>query len=119
MVDKNSLDFLPKVFQTNTNRRFLNATLDQLLQEPDLGRIYGYIGRQDLSPSYQKGDAYVQELDSYSQHYQLEPGLVINKRIFNTNNFKTDNAYNYVDLLNAITLEGGITSNFPDSQEPQ
>jgi hypothetical protein len=111
MVDKKSLDFLPKVFQTNTNRRFLNATLDQLLQEPDLGRVYGYIGRQDLSPSYQQGDAYVQESDSYSQHYQLEPGLVINKRIFNTNNFKTDNAYNYVDLLNAITQEGGITNN--------
>ena len=111
MVDKKSLDFLPKVFQTNTNRRFLNATMDQLLQEPNLGRIYGYIGRQDLSPAYQNGDAYVQELDSYSQFYQLEPGLVINKRIFNTNNFKTDNAYNYVDLLNAITTEGGITNN--------
>ena len=111
MVDKKSLDFLPKVFQTNTNRRFLNATMDQLLQEPNLSKIYGYIGRQDLSPAYQNSDAYVQESDSYSQFYQLEPGLVINKRIFNTNNFKTENAYNYVDLLNAITSEGGITGN--------
>jgi hypothetical protein len=111
MVDKKSLDFLPKVFQTNTNRRFLNVTMDQLLQEPNLGRMYGYIGRQDLSPAYQNGDAYVQEIDSYSQFYQLEPGLVINKRVFNTNNFKTENAYNYVDLLNAITSAGGITDN--------
>jgi hypothetical protein len=110
MVDKKSLDFLPKVFQSNTNRRFLNATMDQLLQEPRLDRLYGYIGRQDLSPAYQQGDAYVNETDSYSQFYQLEPGLVINKRVFNTNNFKIDNAFNYVDLLNSITLEGGITN---------
>ena len=110
MVDKKSLDFLPKVFQSNTNRRFLNATMDQLLQEPNLDRLYGYVGRQDLSPAFQKGDAYVQETDSYSQFYQLEPGLVINKRVFNTNNFKVDNAFNYVDLLNAITLGGGITN---------
>ena len=111
MVDKNSLEFLPQVFRTNTNKRFLNATVDQLIQEPNMGRIYGYIGRQDLSPAFQQGDAYVQESDSYSQYYQLEPGLVINKRIVGTNNFKKDNAYNYVDLLNGIAQEGGINTN--------
>ena len=111
MVDKKSIDLLPKVLQTNTNRRFLNATLDQLIQEPTLSKTYGYIGRQDLSPAYAAGDPYVQENDSYSQYYQLEPGLVINKRIFNTNNFKTENAFNYVDLLNSITSEGGLTNN--------
>ena len=110
MVDKKSLDFLPKTFQTNTNRRFLNATVDQLIQEPNLGRVYGYIGRQDLSPAYREGDAYVQELDSYSQYYQLEPGLVINRRIANTENFKKSNAYNYVDLLNGIATAGGINT---------
>jgi len=99
MVDKSSLNFLPKTFQTNTNRRFLNATVDQLIQEPNLGRVYGYIGRQDLSPAYRTGDAYVQEVDTYSQFYQLEPGLVINKRVANTQTIKKQNAYNYVDLL--------------------
>jgi hypothetical protein len=110
MVDKKSLDFLPKVFQTSANRRFLNATMDQLIQEPNLGRVYGYIGRQDLSPAYRDGDAYVQENDSYSQFYQLEPGLVINKRIANSESFKKTNAYNYVDLLNGVALEGGINT---------
>ena len=110
MVDKNSANFLPKVFQTKTNNKFLNATVDQLIQEPNLSRLYGFIGRQDLSPAYEATDAYVTESDSYSQFYQLEPGLVINKRVFNTNNFAIDNAYNYVDLLNGITLAGGITT---------
>ena len=110
MVNKKSLDFLPQVFRTNTNRRFLNATMDQLIQEPNMGRIYGYIGRQDLSPAYRTGDAYVQELDSYSQYYQLEPGLVINKRISGTDNFRKSNAYNYVDLLNGVAQAGGINT---------
>ena len=110
MVDKKSLDFLPQTFRTATNRRFLNATMDQLIQEPNMARLYGYIGRQNLSPAYKAGDAYVEEIDSYSQYYQLEPGLVINKRIAGSENFRKENAYNYVDLLNSIALEGGINT---------
>jgi hypothetical protein len=110
MVDKKSLDFLPQTFRTATNRRFLNATMDQLIQEPNMSRIYGYIGRQDLSPAFKEGDAYVNELDSYSQYYQLEPGLVINKRIVGSENFRKENAYNYVDLLNGVAIEGGINT---------
>ncbi len=29
-----TVDFLPEIFQTSTNRQFLSATLDQLVQEP-------------------------------------------------------------------------------------
>lgn len=108
---KKSSDFLPGVFRTNTNRRFLNATVDQLIQEPRMSSVYGYIGRQDISPTYKVDDAYVRETESYSQFYQLEPGLVINQRIAGTNKFKKSNAYNYVDLLNGIALEGGINTN--------
>ena len=43
--------FLPDVFQTDTNKKFLNATLDQLVSEPDLKRVDGYIGRK-LSPTF-------------------------------------------------------------------
>jgi hypothetical protein len=107
---KLSNEFLPTVFRTNTNRRFLNATVDQLIQEPRMTSIYGYIGRQDISPNYKPEDAYVRETESYSQFYQLEPGLVINQRIAGTNRFKKTNAYNYVDLLNGIALQGGINT---------
>ena len=111
MVDKKSIDFLPQVFRTSTNSRFLNATVDQLIQEPNLNQIFGYIGRKNLSPSYKKEDAYIQEDDSYSQYYQLEPGLVINQRVAGTNKFIKQNAYSYIDLLNGIALEGGINNN--------
>ena len=111
MAKRKSTDFLPQVFQTSANKRFLNATLDQLLQEPSLTKIYGYIGQQDQSPVYNKSDYYINEGDNYAQFYQLEPGVVIKKRLVNTNNFKTDNVYTYPDLLNQIISDGGIANN--------
>jgi hypothetical protein len=39
-----TLQFLPEVFRTETNKKFLNATTDQLLSEPNLVKVSGYIG---------------------------------------------------------------------------
>ena len=39
-----TLDFLPEIFRTESNSQFLGATLDQLVQQPNLRRIQGYIG---------------------------------------------------------------------------
>jgi hypothetical protein len=111
MAKRKSTDFLPQVFQTKSNTRFLNATLDQLIQEPSLTKIYGYIGQQDQSPVYKTTDYYINEGDNYAQFYQLEPGVVIKKRQVNTNNFRTDNVYTYPDLLNQIVSDGGIANN--------
>ena len=46
-----TIQFLPEVFRTEPNRKFLNATVDQLISEPNLKRVNGYIGRK-LAPSY-------------------------------------------------------------------
>ena len=108
MVKRKSVNFLPGVFQTQTNRRFLNATMDQLIQEPALQQIYGYLGQQDLSPNYKTGDFYVNEIDQYSQFYQLEPGLVVRRKQNNSNNYVNQNVYNYVDILNQISSDGGL-----------
>ena len=111
MAKRKSIDFLPNVFKTSSNKRFLNATLDQLIQEPALKKIYGYIGQQDQSPVFQNTDYYISEGDNYSQFYQLEPGIVIKKRDFNSNTYKVDNVYNYPDLLNQIVSDGGLNNN--------
>ena len=108
MVSRKSINFLPGIFQTQTNRRFLNATMDQLIQEPQLTQIYGYLGQQDLSPNYKTGDFYVNEPDQYSQFYQLEPGLVVRRKQSNSNNYVNQNVYNYVDMLNQISSDGGL-----------
>jgi hypothetical protein len=33
MARTRTVDFLPEIFQTSTNKQFLSATLDQLVQE--------------------------------------------------------------------------------------
>jgi hypothetical protein len=111
MANRKSVNFLPTVFQTQTNRKFLNATMDQLIQEPSLEQVYGYIGQQDLSPNYQSNDYYIKESDDYSQFYQLEPGLIVRKKLPNSNNFVNENAYTYIDMLNQISSDGGVISN--------
>ena len=50
MVSKvRTLDFLPDIFRTNTNAQVLNATLDQLVQQPNLKQ-----GSFIMFPSYMK-----------------------------------------------------------------
>ena len=111
MAKRKSENFLPQVFRTLGNKRFLNATMDPLIQEPSLKKMYGYIGQQDQSPVYSTSDYYINENDSYSQFYQLEPGVVIKKRQLGTNTYKVSNVYNYVDLLNQISADGGLNNN--------
>jgi hypothetical protein len=68
-----SVDFLPEIFRTETNKQFLNATLDQLIQEPQLKRIQGYIGRQFGSDI---DDGYVVETTKNRTNYQFEPTVI-------------------------------------------
>ena len=53
-----TVNFLPEVFRTETNKKFLNATLDQLVSEPNFTKVNGYIGRK-FSPTYKTNDNYV------------------------------------------------------------
>ena len=89
--------FLPDVFQTDTNKKFLNATLDQLVSEPDLKRVDGYIGRK-LSPTFKSSDSYLAETSATRQDYQLEPSVVILNSITKDVDFVTT----YQDTLNKI-----------------
>ena len=112
MVARRTLDLLPQVFQTETNKRFLNATMDQLIQEPVMTRLSSYVGRAEGNPTYKSGDPYVREGDSFSQYYQLEPSLIVRRRIDGVDReYKIDNSYSYLDLLNKISSAGGITDN--------
>lgn len=96
--------FLPDVFRTDTNKKFLNATIDQLVSEPKLKKINGYIGRK-LSPSYNPSDNYIIESDKSRQDYQLEPSLIIKNTVTNNIDFATT----YTDIINQIKYNGGLT----------
>jgi hypothetical protein len=101
MAVKKTLDFLPIIFRSDTNNKFLSATLDQLVEEPDLTRLHGYIGRK-FAPTYKAGDSYITESSGNRQNYQLEPGIVVKNKQEEITFFST-----YPDLLNKIRYYGG------------
>ena len=101
-----SINFLPEIFKSDANRKFLAATVDQLISEPDFKRIDGYIGRK-FAPNYRAGDKYIEEPSADRQNYQLEPSLVVQ----DTDSAKSVLFYsNYVDLLQKIKYYGGLTN---------
>ena len=76
-----TITFLPQVFQTDANRKFLNATLDQLVTNPKFKKLNGFIGRK-TSPAFKATDNYLPELTTQKQNYQLEPSVVIDSVFF-------------------------------------
>lgn len=99
-------NLLPEIFRTDSNKKFLNATLDQLISEPNFTRLNGYIGRKD-APTFKSGDSYVPEIDTERQNYQLEPSSVV----YNPETDRVDFYAGYTDLVNKIKYYGGKTDN--------
>ena len=96
-----TIDFLPEIFRTETNKQFLGSTLDQLVQEPKLKATQGYIGRR-VGPGVNPNDNYIVEPTVERSNYQLEPGLV-----FLENNTNTiSDALTYPGYIDRLRLKG-------------
>jgi hypothetical protein len=106
MAQIKTANFLPEAYRTTTNQKFLNATLDQLVTQPDLRNINGYVGRT-FAPTFKSTDNYVPEPSTLRQNYQLEPSVVVTDPVTSYVNFFCS----YIDLLQQIESSGGITNN--------
>lgn len=104
MVARRTVDLLPEIFRTGTNKQFLNATLDQLTQEPSIKRTQGFVGRR-VGPGVNPADQYVTEPTKTRQDYQLEPGVVFFKEDTN----RALDAITYPGMVDALALNGAIT----------
>jgi hypothetical protein len=102
MASRRSVDFLPSIFQTPTNRQFLAATLDQLTQEPNFARREGFIGRS-VGPGVNPDDRYIIEPDRIRADYQLETGVVSLAEDAAT----IKNVMTYPGLADAVSTNGG------------
>ena len=100
-VKRKTLRFLPGVFRTDVNRKFLGSTLDQLINEPELRKLDGFIGRR-FSPTYSEKDSHIVEASSGRQYYQLEPSVIVKNQLEQVENFTS-----YIDLINKIAYYGG------------
>ena len=102
MANTRSVDFLPEIFQTDANKQFLAATLDQLIQEPNFRKTQGFIGRT-VGPGVNPNDKYVVEPTATRANYQLEPGVI--SLVPETDTIK--NAITYPGLNDAVSFQGG------------
>lgn len=100
-----STSFLPRFYRTPANTKFLQATLDQLIQAGTVKKLNGYIGQQSTK-STNADDLFIRAADTTRQNYQLEPSIVIDDVEGNNIFFK-----DYQDYINQLTIFGGNTSN--------
>ena len=105
MARTRTVDFLPPIFQTTTNKQFLAATLDQLVQEPQFKKTQGFVGRH-VGPGVNPNDYYVIEPTAARSNYQLEPGVI--SLTPDTNNIA--DAITYPGITDAIARQGGFTN---------
>lgn len=104
-VKRRTLNFLPSIFRTDTNQKFLGSTLDQLISEPELQKLNGFIGRR-FSQTFGVSTNYIIESDQQRQNYQFEPAVVVRDQ-----DQAVELYSDYNDLINKISYYGGITSN--------
>ena len=100
-----SKGLLPKYFRSSKNSKFLDATLDQVLQPGTAQKLNGYYGRR-TAKSYRNNDNYIGDVSSNREAYQLEPA-VISKDGYDNVNFYKD----YNDYINQIKAFGGNVEN--------
>jgi len=101
-----SVNLLPTYFQTDKNSKFLSSTIDQLIQPAQLERIDGFIGNKTTPNYVSTTDNYISDFTPIRSAYSLQPALVINDV-----NLTVQEVIAYDDLINQITVNGGITNN--------
>ena len=108
MALRKSTNLLPSIFQTKANEKYLNATLDQLISEPNNTQLNQFIGRK-TGGSFQKNDSYVTESTSQRQNYQLEPSVIYKDSSGNVKDVHTvDDTLNSLRYNNASTLDQSL-----------
>ena len=100
-----SANFLPRFYRTDANKKFLQSTLDQLIQPGTVKKVNGFVGRKNAKATT-SADIFVDATDANRKNYQLEPGIVINDSLDNVTFFK-----DYIDYINQLGVFGANTSN--------
>jgi hypothetical protein len=100
-----TLDFLPEIFQTESNSEFLAATLDQIVNPPSTLRIQGYVGSR-IGYGINATNDYVIEPTKTRIDYQLDPAVVFTKK----DEAPAQDFITYPGIIDALNLQGSITN---------
>lgn len=96
---------LPRFYRTEPNKKFIQATIDQLTQSGTVKKLNGFIGRQNAK-AVTANDVFIEAATIDRQHYQLEPAAVVKDTLGNVTFFK-----DYIDYINTVDVLGGISKN--------
>jgi len=111
MVDKtnptenNISNFLPRYYRSDANKKFLQATVEQLVKPGKVKKVNGYLGRRNAKAST-GNDIFVASPTQVREQYQLEPSITINDKFGTTEFFK-----DYQDYINQLGVFGSNTGN--------
>jgi hypothetical protein len=103
--DQRAANFLPKYFRTDTNKKFLNSTIDQMTTPGVVEKIDAFAGRR-YSKANRSTDSYLKDVSEDRENYQLEPVVVYKDELDNVEFLK-----DYNDYLGIIKNFRGSTSN--------
>lgn len=98
---------LPAVFQTITEEKFFNATIDQVFSKKNSEKLSGFIGRRESGFYDPFNDFYLPEINKSRTHYQLEP-IAVSK---NPETLEKTNLFFYQDMVDRIRSLGGDVGN--------
>ena len=98
-------ELLPRFFRTTANTKFLQATIDQLIQPGVAEKINGYTGRK-TAKAFNPTDNYIGDVTANRENYQLEPAMVIKDNLDNVTVYK-----DYNDYINQLGAFGSNTTN--------
>lgn len=101
---KSTVALLPRFFRTEANKKFLQSTIDQLIQPGVAEKVNGYVGRT-TAKAYKNGDNYLNEVSVDRQNYQFEPAAVIKDSLDNVTFYK-----DYNDYINQLSTFGADVS---------
>ncbi len=96
---RKTVELLPKVFQTETNDKFMSGVVDPLVQPGVLQKITGYIGRK-YGKTYKGKDVYLDEDQTLRSRYQLEPAVVEKQHSV------IEKYFDYLDFKNQVKFFG-------------
>jgi hypothetical protein len=97
---------LPAVFQTVTEKKFFDATFDQVFSKKDSDLLAGYLGRRDPGSYNPITDFYLPEPSKNRTWWQLEATAYARDA-----DTTKSNVFFYEDLLENIEYYGGNTLN--------
>lgn len=100
-----SENFLPKYFRTDSNKKFLSTTIDQMINQGTAEKINSFAGRRNARAT-QYDDTFYPDVSIERENYQFEPATVVKDTLDNVVYYG-----DYIDYIGVLNNFGSNTNN--------